>query len=66
MLLNNGGTLSLYALKKKNPTKILEQITKSKGNVTYKRKILFKELFIIHVTKIKVKNVATQCLLTNI
>lgn len=44
----------------------LEQITKSKGSVIYKRKILFKELFIKHVTKNKVKNVATQCLLTNI
>lgn len=44
MLLNNGGTLSSYALKKKNLTKIqrnqniIEQITKNKRNATYKKK----------------------------
>lgn len=73
MLLNNGGTLSSYALKKKKKNilkyresqNIIEQITKTKGNVTYKKKkkILFKELFIIQVSKIKV---IIQCLLSNI
>lgn len=47
MLLNNGGTLSSYALKKKKnllkyreSQNIIEQITKTKGNVTYKKKNL--------------------------
>lgn len=43
---------------------IIEQITKTKGNVTYKKNPnLFKELFIIQVNKIKV---IIQCLISNI
>lgn len=44
MLLNNGGTLSSYVLKKtkvllkyRKSQNIIEQITKPKGNVTYKK-----------------------------